>query len=298
MPTKLNRCCSTGVRAQSAMEYLMTYGWAILIIAVVLAALYELGIFGSLTQGPRAVAGSCEVARPFGPGTGTDISLEGQCNGMLPQFVALFNGYSSSMLVSQSGRLNVSYITITAWINPSSYNCNSDHCIIVNKENEYEISIADGSGDLNGAFDTDWAWYGPSNAIPIGRWSFVAVTWDGTTQRYYINGVEVYQLNAGSGPLTPQNTCFRIGARNGCSTPGSFFPGSIANVQLYNASLTSAEIQALYMEGIGGAPVRPSNLVGWWPLNGNANDYSGNNNNGQASGVSYSSQWTGGYTQP
>jgi len=29
-----------GAKAQSAMEYLMTYGWAILIIAVVLGALF------------------------------------------------------------------------------------------------------------------------------------------------------------------------------------------------------------------------------------------------------------------
>ncbi len=34
--------------AQSAMEYLMTYGWAILAIAIVLAALFELGIFNSV----------------------------------------------------------------------------------------------------------------------------------------------------------------------------------------------------------------------------------------------------------
>ena len=32
-------------KAQSAMEYLMTYGWAILVIAVVLGALFELGVF-------------------------------------------------------------------------------------------------------------------------------------------------------------------------------------------------------------------------------------------------------------
>ena len=35
------------LRAQSAMEYLMTYGWAILIIAVVLGALFSLGVFNS-----------------------------------------------------------------------------------------------------------------------------------------------------------------------------------------------------------------------------------------------------------
>ena len=46
-------------RAQSAMEYLMTYGWAILIIAVVLASLFSLGVFsagGSL--GTACIAGS------------------------------------------------------------------------------------------------------------------------------------------------------------------------------------------------------------------------------------------------
>ena len=35
----------TSIRSQSAMEYLMTYGWSILIIAVVLAALFSLGVF-------------------------------------------------------------------------------------------------------------------------------------------------------------------------------------------------------------------------------------------------------------
>ena len=37
------------MRSQSAMEYLMTYGWAVLIIAVVLAAMYNLGVFNSST---------------------------------------------------------------------------------------------------------------------------------------------------------------------------------------------------------------------------------------------------------
>jgi hypothetical protein len=45
------------LRGQSAMEYLMTYGWAILIIAVVLTALYSLGLFsGSTLTGTSCVA--------------------------------------------------------------------------------------------------------------------------------------------------------------------------------------------------------------------------------------------------
>ncbi|MCL5429961.1 MAG: hypothetical protein M1504_00605 [Candidatus Marsarchaeota archaeon] len=44
-------------RAQSAMEYLMTYGWAILIIAVVLGALFSLGVFsGGSLLGTSCVA--------------------------------------------------------------------------------------------------------------------------------------------------------------------------------------------------------------------------------------------------
>jgi hypothetical protein len=45
------------VKAQSAMEYLMTYGWAFLIIAVVLGALFQLGAFsGSSLIGSSCVA--------------------------------------------------------------------------------------------------------------------------------------------------------------------------------------------------------------------------------------------------
>ncbi len=42
---------------QSAMEYLMTYGWAILIIAVVLGALFSLGVFsGNSMLGTACIA--------------------------------------------------------------------------------------------------------------------------------------------------------------------------------------------------------------------------------------------------
>ena len=45
-------------KAQSAMEYLMTYGWAILIIAVVLGALFGLGVFSNPIGSTVCVAGS------------------------------------------------------------------------------------------------------------------------------------------------------------------------------------------------------------------------------------------------
>ncbi len=43
-------------KAQSAMEYLMTYGWSILVIAVVIGVLFELGVFNS---GGNALPNAC-----------------------------------------------------------------------------------------------------------------------------------------------------------------------------------------------------------------------------------------------
>lgn len=56
--------------------------------------------------------------------------------------------------------------------------------------------------------------------------------------------------------------------------------GDMAGVQLYNISPIQTQLQALYAEGLGGAPISNAGLVGWWPLDDNANDYLGNNNNG------------------
>jgi hypothetical protein len=69
------------------------------------------------------------------------------------------------------------------------------------------------------------------------------------------------------------------------------FGGYISNVQIYNASLDAGEVQSMYAEGIGGTPQVLQNLVGWWPLNGDANDYSGKNANGVQTAVTYTAQY-------
>ena len=73
--------------------------------------------------------------------------------------------------------------------------------------------------------------------------------------------------------------------------PGTYnaFKGAIADVQLYNSLLTPYQAYSLYASGINGGPVNYSTLAGWWPLNGNLNDYSHYLNNGTATGTpSYS----------
>ncbi|MCL5680348.1 MAG: hypothetical protein M1465_03355 [Candidatus Marsarchaeota archaeon] len=89
-------------KAQSAMEYLMTYGWAILIIAIVLAALYSLGVFNPQFFAPKASSGACSVSRPDGPRTTNFISISGVCNGELPKFVSYSTGSRLSLITNFS----------------------------------------------------------------------------------------------------------------------------------------------------------------------------------------------------
>ena len=51
-------------RAQSAMEYLMTYGWAILVVLIALGALFYLGVFSPTTPA------TCTTTAPI---TCTDV---------------------------------------------------------------------------------------------------------------------------------------------------------------------------------------------------------------------------------
>lgn len=284
------------------MEYLMTYGWAILIIAVILAALFELGVFGnSGASGPKASPGSCEVYRPQGASTTFDISLEGQCSGLEPEFVAKSSIVSGSGIdVGSNPTVDIvgQNITITAWIDTLGYSHD-----IVDKEGQYGMKMnCVKTCDLE--WDTGNSWVGTSyGSFNYKTWTFVAVTMQSepggsALKSWYVNGALVGTQTV-TGSITGKTSSLWIGAiSNGCAPSSECFNGTISNVQLYNAPLTSGEVQALYQEGIGGAPVSPQQLVGWWPLNDNPNDYSGNLDSGTSSYVSYTSSWESEYTPP
>ena len=137
-------------------------------------------------------------------------------------------------------------------------------------------------------------------SVPSMQWVFYASTFNGSTFKGHLGlGGQFYSgatITGITNVILPNGPVFSIG---GSGPFTSFWNGQIANVQIYNTTLSANDIQALYQEGIGGAPVDLQNLVGWWPLNGNAHDYSGNNNNGQINGgVTFTSSWENGYTPP
>ena len=289
------------LRSQSAMEYLMTYGWAILIIAVVLAVLFQLGVFSGGNFLPHAQAGACQVSRTI-----AGASLEGQCNGMLPQFVAFFNG-GAGITTGSSSYLPTSDNprTITAWVKSTVADGNG---AIAGWGTPYTAQVSNDASYITECSNGEICWWGSSDdiydsasVIPNNSWVFVAgeypvgVTTSGEV--WLGNANDITGLNGGTPLNTPPAMPANVLNIGWAGWPGSF-TGYIANVQVYNTTLSQSEIQTLYLEGIGGAPIRPQNLVGWWPLNGNANDYSGNNNNGQLNSVTFSSSWESGYAAP
>ncbi len=276
-------------RSQSAMEYLMTYGWAILIVAIVLVALFQLGVLGGTSFGPKAAAGACQVIR-----TVQGVNLEGECINVIPQYVAQLNGQSSFASVSAPGN-SLSSIdngawSMSAWMEMFSIPGNHYPCIVV--ANGDGICYTNYTSAQIGILEQSNVVLG-GGKLAFNQWYFIVVTRSGSTYHVYVDGKDASQaFYNGAWAL---NGKYYIGK----GYANEIFNGLISNVQIYNTSLDANTIQSLYTEGIGGAPISPAYVVGWWPLNGNAQDYSGNNNNGAAvGGVSYSSSWTSGYTTP
>jgi hypothetical protein len=89
------------MKTQSAMEYLMTYGWAILIIALVVGVLYTLGLFNPSSMAPSYCVfnGGAFLCKNF------SISS---------------SGYLSLTLISTiPAPINVTQIACNAWGNTS-----------------------------------------------------------------------------------------------------------------------------------------------------------------------------------
>jgi len=295
--------CFEGAKAQSAMEYLMTYGWAILIIAVVLGALFQLGVFNANNFAPKAPPGSCQVFRPNGPYTTSFINLEGICTGELPQYVADNPGPSNGCTNAPS------YIHLP--ISPSISSMSQATIIFWGKgpglSQGIHIMSDNSAPGCNGVWGGSGQFTYPAcswtNSVPEGApngmtWAFYAFTINNNTgyQTTYFNGKLYSTTNAYGAQKLINVQSIDVG--DYLPWCGDNDPGNYSNVQFYNTSLSANEILALYQEGIGGAPIDLQHLVGWWPLNGNANDYSGNGNNGQTYNVIFVSNWWSGYTPP
>jgi hypothetical protein len=123
-------------------------------------------------------------------------------------------------------------------------------------------------------------------AMIIGKWQHLVFLFDnaGPTRSIFYNGASVASAS-GVISLSGSADPFTIGALSsvgeGSGIPGSGLNGDLAEVGMWNSSLTANEIGQL---GRGVKPnfVRRASLLGYWPLIGSSPepDFTGRGNNG------------------
>ena len=82
---------------------------------------------------------------------------------------------------------------------------------------------------------------GTPTRLAQGTWTHLATTYDGTTLRVYVNGVQVGSL-AATGTIASSTGQVTIG---GNSVWGEYFAGAVDDVRIYNRALSAAEITSL-----------------------------------------------------
>jgi hypothetical protein len=186
--------------------------------------------------------------------------------------------------------INYSAFSYFAWIYPT-YPEDYSRVLATSGGDTGAIEVAtNGSTQImiNG-FNTS-GWHGVNSYFPLNTWNLVGATYNGSAYNVYLNGKLVWTKTVGklSGSATTGN--LQIGITTAYGVSGNQFFGNIANVQVYDTSLSPIQISQIYSNGIAGLPVSSKYLVAWYPLNGNANDYSGNGNNGIPTNVVYNPQ--------
>ncbi len=162
-----------------------------------------------------------------------------------------FNGTNNSVSVPDSNSLDLTTgMTLEAWVNPAAI---SNWRTVLLKETPGDLVYAlYGVSSYGGGAARPSAWIGGADvsapaALPVNTWSHIATTWNGTTWKFYVDGVEKAS-KAFSGPITASTGPLKIG---GNSIWGEWFSGKIDDVRIYNRGITAAEVQADMARAVG-----------------------------------------------
>jgi glucose/arabinose dehydrogenase/PKD repeat protein len=155
-----------------------------------------------------------------------------------------FDGVNDLVSVADANSLDfTTSLTLEAWVFPTA-TAGSWRTVIL-KEQAGQLVYALYAGEdspvpgghvfVNGDISTI-----SSTALPLNTWSHVAVTYDGSTIRLYVNGALVSSLGGVVGSMPNSTGALRIGGNNVWS---EWFAGRIDEVRLYNRALSLAELQ-------------------------------------------------------
>ncbi|HXI21882.1 MAG TPA: LamG-like jellyroll fold domain-containing protein, partial [Gemmatimonadales bacterium] len=135
--------------------------------------------------------------------------------------------------------------TLEAWIQPlRPRGVRPGIGAVINKEGEYQISLSsDGRPAWNLAGPDGWTgWHSARFRIPLGSWAHLALVRDGSTVRFYLNGLRVQTtpFPEPPGDHDPSKNELRISGRQ--STPQSF-RGRTDEVRIWGMARSDAQIR-------------------------------------------------------
>jgi hypothetical protein len=143
--------------------------------------------------------------------------------------------------VADSPLLDVSAVTIAAWVYVTTMPGMNTHSAILDNNNEYALYI-ESNGSIRCYAGASTA--NMSGVIQVNAWTHVACTGAGTTLRAYVNGAQV-ATGILAGIPTSSTTGLTLGSDNP-SGNGSRLIGWLDDVRLYNRALSASEVCHLY----------------------------------------------------
>ncbi|MFZ2521901.1 MAG: PQQ-dependent sugar dehydrogenase [Minisyncoccia bacterium] len=157
----------------------------------------------------------------------------------------IFDGSNDWVTVADSNSLDLTNsITIEAWVNPSILP-KGWRTIVAKEQNDglmYYLYASSRSANqpAQGVFvnNAERNLVGGTR-LAINTWTHVAMTYNGSIQRLYINGVQVATRNQ-TGSMTNSTGVLRIGGNNQF---GEFFNGMVDEVRIWNTVRTQTQIQ-------------------------------------------------------
>ena len=207
-----------------------------------------------------------------------------------------FNGSNSYISVPHNASFNMQKATWSVWVKSDVATTGNGRFIMGKRDNaSHFVSFYERNG--NGGEEIGWAPNLANGTLGyniVNTWHLLTITYDLTistnNHSFYFDGV----LVASGG--WPSSFVFSNGElRFGIQDNSSYFQpfsGLIDDATVYNRILTQEEITSLYSSvqhysdtcnNVSGSLTQ--GLVGYWPFCGNANDDSGNGNNGTVNGA-------------
>jgi hypothetical protein len=184
--------------------------------------------------------GTCEEGLELG-----ENSVEGVIGNALN-----FDGIDDHIEIADSNDLTPNHITVAFWIKPTDLGAGLQNVISKKDENNNGSYVIEIEGlSVNNLFNLDGSWINLELSFAEDEWQHVALTYDGSFLRGYINAQPSGNEVAAVGNVNNDPGSLYLG---GTPVVGSYFSGALDEIRIYNRALGPDEISLLYASsGIG-----------------------------------------------